>query len=466
MSSVAKEFAVIKKYSENRLSGRFLGELKTFVIQFFPAFLVLWFLRKVLVKNEYHLKRESIKFFQLSNGAYSEKYHHKCDRLLLIALKLIDSSFPKQYLSLLRSSVKYTITDPAGRRNCSDSIFLATNQLVADQFDATGWYQLSRGLFSLGYFRAAWVAREHSIDLSIEESFKFDASLTDKKRCLEAHLERGEFETVSNLIKGNHDKHNFGILLDLLRKSFVKEGTDQNLKQFDGKKTFELLIKDKSVALVGPGVNDLLYGDEIDSVDTVFRVRFGGRDSLRQKYDGSRCDIAQFNDLSVIREAPRNSAEFGFIDSLKLIVVFRDEPPKVRDINVVNIFLELPVYRSTATSGLVNLVAVIMNSPTKLKIYGFDFYSRLGQYDSELMSFYRVNGWKFGATYSTVFRDGFLSCASIAKSFSAHDPVSNFCFAQNLYKAGLFDIEPYGKSILELTPYQYVERLEEMLGDW
>jgi hypothetical protein len=35
-----------------------------------------------------------------------------------------------------------------------------------------------------------------------------------------------------------------------------------------------------------------------------------------------------------------------------------------------------------------------------------------------------------------------------------------------LYKAGLFDIEPYGKSILELTPYQYVERLEEMLGDW
>ena len=54
----------------------------------------------------------------------------------------------------------------------------------------------------------------------------------------------------------------------------------------------------------------------------------------------------------------------------------------------------------------------------------------------------------------------------ITSSFGAHDPVSNFCFAQNLYKAGLFDIEPYGKSILELTPYQYVERLEEMLGDW
>ena len=82
------------------------------------------------------------------------------------------------------------------------------------------------------------------------------------------------------------------------------------------------------------------------------------------------------------------------------------------------------------------------------------------------MSFYRVNGWKFGSNYSTVFKDGYLSCSTIAKSFSAHDPVSNLCFAQNLYKAGLFEIEPYGKSILELTPYQYVERLEEMLGDW
>ena len=53
-----------------------------------------------------------------------------------------------------------------------------------------------------------------------------------------------------------------------------------------------------------------------------------------------------------------------------------------------------------------------------------------------------------------------------ARDFSEHDPVSNFCFAQNLYKAGLFQIEPYGASILALTPYQYVERLEEMLGDW
>jgi hypothetical protein len=30
----------------------------------------------------------------------------------------------------------------------------------------------------------------------------------------------------------------------------------------------------------------------------------------------------------------------------------------------------------------------------------------------------------------------------------------------------MFEIEPFGASILALAPYQYVERLEEMLGDW
>jgi hypothetical protein len=466
VSRVARAIASLKIKCLKKFFKWNFGEYKTTFLKLLPAFFVLRFLRNALVYNEYLLKRESIKFFQLSNDAYAGKLYIQCDRLLLIALKLIDGSFPKQYLSLLRNSVIDTSTDPVSRGKCSNMILQATQQLDVDKFDATGWYQLSRGLFSLGYFRAAWVAREHSLDLSIESSLKIDASSTEIKRCLEAHLERGDLVRLSNLNEATHNVHNFSIPLNLLRKVFVKAGTDQISKHAEGKEIFELLIRDKTVALVGPGVSEGLYGDEIDSVETVFRVRFGGSEALRQKYVGSRCEIAQFNDLSVIRDAPRNSTEFGFIDNLQLIVVFCDEPNKVRDINVLDVFLDLPVYRSTATSGLVNLVAVIMNSPAKLKIYGFDFYSRLGQYDSELINFYRVNGWKFGANYSTLFRNGSLSCSLIAKSFSAHDPVSNFCFAQNLYKAGLFDIEPYGKSILELTPYQYVERLEEMLGDW
>ena len=75
-----------------------------------------------------------------------------------------------------------------------------------------------------------------------------------------------------------------------------------------------------------------------------------------------------------------------------------------------------------------------------------------------MLNFYRVS--------NLLGIPGKISKRKISASFSAHDPVSNFCFAQNLYKAGLFEIEPYGASILALTPCQYVERLEEMLGDW
>ena len=82
-----------------------------------------------------------------------------------------------------------------------------------------------------------------------------------------------------------------------------------------------------------------------------------------------------------------------------------------------------------------------------------------------MLDFYRAKGTVLGVVWMNGVV-GDVPKFEIGQSFSAHDPVSNFCFAQNLYEAGMFEIEPYGASILALTPYQYVERLEEMLGDW
>jgi hypothetical protein len=157
--SDAKAITKLKKKSSNWLGESSFVRLKNRALQLLPAFCLLWLLRNVFVKGEYRLKRESVKFFRFSSRAYKEKSHRKCDRLLLTALKLIDSSFPLDYLSLLRKSVKCTLNDPSSRSECSKSIVEATKFLDANLFDATGWYQLSRGLFSLGYFRAAYAAR-------------------------------------------------------------------------------------------------------------------------------------------------------------------------------------------------------------------------------------------------------------------------------------------------------------------
>ncbi len=456
-----------RKHSKNP-DDRGVALVKRLLLSYSPGWLVVWVLRKYFVKSDYKAARESIKFFQLSNRAYGTGKRLKAQRLLTIALRLLGDRLPKSYTSLLHSALAGTLKDSTTRNSNSNSILSATKDVPVEIFDASSWYQLSRGLFSLGYFRAAWVARGNSLDLSISESLKPDCSSTVLERGLQALFEREEYNKVRNILAQKQDREfNFDLILNLIYDSLRREDIDEKSKYAQGEKLLNELIANKVVALVGPGVQDGLYGSEIDSADTVFRVRFGGTEYLEQETVGSRCEIAQYNDISAIRELSSMSGDSEFFDSVKLIVVFADIPTsKLRNTQLVSVLLDLPVYRSTATSGLVNLVAVIKNSPAHLKVYGFDFYSRVEQYGSYVLDFYRVSGWKFGSTYSAIFRNGRLSSSVIAKSFSAHDPVSNFCFAQNLYKAGLFEIEPYGKSILELTPYQYVERLEEMLGDW
>ena len=87
-------------------------------------------------------------------------------------------------------------------------------------------------------------------------------------------------------------------------------------------------------------------------------------------------------------------------------------------------------------------------------------------YSSGMLNFYQQDTGLILADADLNGSFGSVEKFLFANAYEVHDPVSNFCFAQNLYKAGLFEIEPYGASILALTPYQYVERLEEMLGDW
>ena len=108
---------------------------------------------------------------------------------------------------------------------------------------------------------------------------------------------------------------------------------------------------------------------------------------------------------------------------------------------------------------------ILRHSPLRLKNFGFDFYTTLKPYSDEFTSFYENSSWRLGHANDFIQRGEHIRSMR-GKDFCEHDPVSNFCFAQNLYQAGMFEIEPYGASILALTPYQYVERLEEMLGDW
>ena len=414
------------------------------------------------------MKGESTKFFKYSNVAYGARQIRRCDRLLKIALNLTCRDNDSDYVALIRNAVQSTSKDIKKRSDFSENLLADTRRLEISMFDASGWYRLSRGLFSLGYFRAAWVARENSLDLSISEGFFVNASSTAQLRRLEAYFERMEFTEMDKLQSGNSNlcKHlthfdSFHALIERRQINLSDVGDSRRSKSVD---LFRELITAKTVAIVGPGSPQNDYGVEIDSFETVIRIKFIGNELLDACfYHGARTDISFISAISALK-LQEKSLERDF-KNLRLILSNQTSVDSIGSVPIYEIEDDNVIYRTPTTAGIRTLKEVLKYRPSKLKIYGFDFYSTLTPYSKEMTKFYEESSWRFGHPNDFV-TSGVYSKFARARDFSVHDPVSNFCFAQNLYKAGLFDIEPYGKSILELTPYQYVERLEEMLGDW
>ncbi len=474
MNSSTKKIARLKsKYSKLSLDRGSAG-FKTLILIILPPKLSASLLKRFLGQSEYRSKRESIKYFLLSNRAYGARKSRKCNRLLRISISLLGLNFPNHFAALLHSAISSTLKDSKSRRSMSDSVLIATKELEPAIFDATGWYQLSRGLFCLGYFRAAWVSREKSLDLSIVEGTKSTSSATAVRRAVEAYLERLDFNSVRYiLLRGNVlDSKDLESIRETLRwfegnfgKNPVING-DENEKNLGPNNLLRALINKKKVALVGPGQPRGEYGFEIDASEIVARIKYpGSRYLLDQALLGKRCDISQYPNLAPLRELARISPN-EYFDDLRLIISGETNSSNVGSTPVFSENQELPLYRTTATTGLRLLISLIRQGPASLKIFGYDFYVEAEPYNMGMRSFYMDSAWKFGEGHFLFGKNIEYPKDQITSSFGSHDPVSNFCFARNLYRASLFEIEPYGKSILELTPYQYVEKLEEMLGDW
>jgi hypothetical protein len=363
-----------------------------------------------------------------------------------------------------------TLDDQSKRGDFSNLVLIATQELEPSLLDATSWYQLSRGLFSMGYFRAAWCAREISLDKSIDEGLERNSSPTAIVRAVEADLERLNLESVRKLLEltdkiPRQSLNSLREHLDLFERSSVMNTVDESIVASVPEQLFHGLVYNKNVSLVGPGHPHGEYGIEIDTAETVTRVKFVGEENLPpSRFHGARCNIAYQAALNILNEYVEAGLNLDFYQNID-VFVSNSELPHFSGKPVVAIKHSISMYRTTAISGVIMLYQLIITRPKAIKVYGFDFRTHRKQYSDSARDFYHVNGPILGNPYPG-FDSENLPAWIVAMDFSEHDFVSNFCFAQNLYKAGLFDIEPYGKSILELTPYQYVERLEEMLGDW
>ena len=452
-----------------------LARVKTFVLENGPAWLVVSLMRRFVTKSDYQSKRESITFFQRANAAYGAKRQSRSARLLRVAFGLLGDDFPMSYARLIIGATNQTQLDASRRGALSSEILDATKSLAVNITDATGWYQLSRGLFSAGYFRAAWVARENSIELSIREGEVSGAGANAVGRAIQAHLERRNFAEVEQLLQKSADDIKPNSLrdirdyLDMMQNKYVMPSLDPNSPSFEAEKLFSELITGKSVALVGPGSPSGHYGDEIDSADTVVRIKYVGREHLPpQEFHGHRCDINYFGSTEVEALVLGPSSEKLLRSNGDLRLMLSSGEPRVNSLMLRIFYMSTSgtTYRTTSHAGIRTLFNLIRYGALGIKIFGIDFYANKTEYSNENIAFLNAAANELGHAPNTkaAMRD-FLPFYR-SNGFSEHDPVSNFCFAQNLYKAGMFEIEPFGSSILALTPYQYVERLEDMLGDW
>jgi hypothetical protein len=257
--------------------------------------------------------------------------------------------------------------------------------------------------------------------------------------------------------------------LDMMQNKYVMQPLDPNSPSFEAEKLFSELITGKSVALVGPGSPSGHYGNEIDSADTVVRIKYVGREHLPpQEFHGHRCDINYFGNTEVEALVSGQSTEklLKTYGDLKLMLSYG--VPRVSSQVFMTFYMptSASLYRTTSHAGIRTLFYAVMFGALRIKKFGINFYANRSEYSRENIDFLNSSAFQLGHTPSVQaemrnFRQSYR-CIGLSR----HDPVSNFCFAQNLYKVGMFEIEPYGASILALTPYQYVERLEEMLGDW
>ena len=470
MDDNTKAIAKLKRNSRKWPTEVGLNSFKNWLLKNLPATVTLWLFRNILVKSEYMLKRESVKFFQYGNAAYGANQQRICDRMLVVAFGLISQDLDADYVVLIRNSVRLTLRDSKKRSEVSVALLVATKRLEISTFDATCWYQLSRGLFSLGYFRAAWVARENSLDLSILEGTKENTSSNVLLRRIEAHLERSEISEVNKVLTASRSKITSKRLMDFETVLYLLKHSENHSshcvdsvyrKNYD---LFRELMTNKTVAIVGPGAPHGNYRKEIDEYETVIRLKFIGNELLDSHgHHGTRTDVSFIGSISALKL--QESVLRDDFANFRLILSSNTSTGSIGSVPIYEIEDDDVIYRTPTTSGIRTLKEVIKFAPSKLKVFGFDFYSSLTPYSKEMTRFYEESSWRFGHPNDFVSNSIYFKFVR-AKDFSSHDPVSNFCFAQNLYRAGLFDIESHGKSILELTPYQYVERLEEMLGDW
>ena len=455
------------------------ARLKRWIFLLLPTRLSVFLFRKLVDQNRERNTIEAAKFLVDTNNIYPTRFYFLIDKFLRFSLALGDVKLPKSYVSEVINSLKETRRDPSRRRAACDQILNTTSKLSPRQTSAHGWKVVSLALSGLGFIRAGTIARSYCLAAALSEVSSGNATSRTTSLAIKGLLESRKFDEARQLIESHAlsigaltADETYRDYLALLKQRRPEVRIESPVVESEVEKLFSSLVTGKSIALVAPGVIENEYGQEIDSHDTVFRVKFNGRSAMPdEKYVGRRCDITSHNS-DLLTLAKLNKLDSNAVTSdapdLKLIVAKKGEFGTIDGVPVRSMLGWPPTFLTTATSGTLLLFESLRFAPKIIKLFGFDFYTNHQIYNHALMSTYKSSPNPDGGDMREQSWSGDnFSTHSVARSHISHDLKSDFLLVKNLYElSGLIDGTPEVLEILNLTADEYDVRLEEVLGDW
>ena len=456
------------------------ARLKRWIFLLLPTRLSVFLFRKLVDQNRERNSIEAAKFIVDTNNIYPTRFYFLIGKFLRFSLILGDAKLPKSYISEVIDLLNENRRDPSRRRATCNQILNTTSKLSPKQTSANGWKLVSLALSGLGFIRAGTIARSYCLAAALSEVSSGNATSRTTSLAIKGLLESRKFDEARQLIESHAlsidaltTDETYSDYLALLKQRRPEVRIQNPDVESEVERLFSSLVTGKSIALVAPGVIENEYGQEIDSHDTVFRVKFNGRSAmLDEKFVGRRCDITGHNsDLLTLAKMKKFDSNKSISEApdLKLIIAKKGDFGIIEEIPVKRMKGWSPTFLTTATSGTLLLFEVLRASPKTLKLFGFDFYTNRQIYNKALMSAYKANPIATDGDDPRSFdwSDDNFSIPRIARSHISHDLKSDFLLVKNLYElSGLIDGTPEVLEILNLTADEYDVRLEEVLGDW
>jgi hypothetical protein len=473
--------AVTKRRIKVKSNYSFSARSKRLVFLLLPTRLSVFLFRRFIDDNRERNALEAAKFFVDTNNVYPTRFYRLLPKFLKFSLSLGGVDLPSNYLNFLSRSLVQTRRTPSSRQKVRQDAIIETKKLPWQLLNPQGWKLLSLALSGFGLIRAGTVARNNCLKSALNEMSLNTASertlnlaicgLLESRRFDEA---RSCIEKFSKSLSSEAISNVYGTYFELMHQAHPSVSVIDSNTSTPADQLFSNLIIGKNIALVAPGVIKTDSGAEIDTHDTVVRIKFNGKSAMpAAKFVGTRCDITSHNsDLLTIasRDQVTSTALLTDTDDLKLFIAKKGDFKSIGALPVRSMKAWPPTFLTTGTSGTLILFDLLTAKPEKIKMFGFDFYTERQQYNTEILSLYsskqlmkgysfRKNEFEFGLSQ--------LGSARISSANISHDLKSDFLLIKNLYElSGLIDGTPEVIELLNLTADEYDLKLEEMLGDW